>query len=331
MLSMMAAPTAQAVSDEVAVQLLERLGELEKEVSHLRGENEALHNELQGIKTTQREGFLEVDERVSGLEKTTAPAPAAVASPDPVRTVSPADFPALEDPALPEEIRPVAAPVAVDSGQSFNTTAGGSVSDPEGRKAVAPAVEFNAAGTDKSTEKVEKVSPDSPESYYFYGTEDKNKDKSVNAAPAADRKAAPVAISGSTAALPDAHKAKAEYNQAYKALVTDPGSAVPAFRAFLSKYPDHELAANAQYWLGEALYARKDYSGATEEFMAVLKNHKSSPKAPGAALKLGYSFYELRQWDFARRTLEDTIRFFPGSNAASLAKHRLKKMTAEGH
>lgn len=323
--AMTAAPVAHAVSDEVAVQLLERLGELEQEVSGLRGENETLRNELQGVKTTQREGFLEVDERVSGLEKPVVPP--AVTTSEPDLLADPVELPALEDPVLRRGVRPAEiTPVDLDAAASADED-DESMSDPDDRKAIAPAVEFRTANTGRTADKVD---PDSPESYYFYGTEDKNQDKVVRTT-VTDQKTVPVTASTSGADIPDAHKAKAEYNQAYQALVNDPGSAVPAFRTFLEKYPDHELTANAQYWLGEALYAQKDYSGATEEFMVVLKNHKSSPKAPGAALKLGYSFYELKQWDFARRTLEDTIRFFPDSDAAGLAKQRLERIDAEGH
>lgn len=336
LVSMVATPVAHAVSDEVAVQLLERLGELEKEVSGLRGENETLRNELQGIKTTQREGFLEVDERVSGLEKpAVVPAPMTATIPAPAVTaiVNPVELPALEDPVLERELQPIAIPQSsapVDLGISVST-ADKSVSDPEDRKAVAPAVQYNAANAGQASGNT--ISSGSPESYYYYGTEDKSQKNIAGATATQDKNNVVPAVRSTVNAVgvPDAQKAKAEYNQAYKALVNDPVSAVPAFRAFLSKYPDHELAANAQYWLGEALYAQKDYSGATTEFMAVLKSHKSSPKAPGAALKLGYSFYELKQWGFARRTLEDTVRFYPDSNAATLAKNRLEKMTAEQH
>lgn len=61
---------------------------------------------------------------------------------------------------------------------------------------------------------------------------------------------------------------------------------------------------------GVALYAEKDYKAASDEFLVVLKEHKGSDKAPGAALKLSYSFYELKEWDKARKTLEDVISFF---------------------
>ena len=141
----------------------------------------------------------------------------------------------------------------------------------------------------------------------------------------------PAATTPTADNLDQNRKAKADYNQAYQLLVNKPAEAVPLFRNFLANYPQHELAANAQYWLAEALYAQKDFAGASQEFMKVLKQYKDSPKSSGAALKLGYSFYELQQWEYARRTLEDTVRFFPDTSSAKLAEVRLQKMKSEGH
>lgn len=354
-LSLATAPitTVQAVSDEVAVQLLERLSELELEISNLRGENEMLRQELTDVRSAQREGFLEVDERVSGLEKKrrllpqsgdTSSDTAGSGNTNGAQNALGADtsVPALEAPVATAEALPlptpgtiVATPTPIRVDPEIAAVAVVTENDPaiqttpqladentaSQRQATAPVTaEKTVAATDK-----DKVDPSSPDSYYYYGTQDRNTDSvtEINTSKASLAADKPQTI-------PDAHKAKAAYNQAYKSLVNDPKSAVPAFRAFMKNYPEHELVANAQYWLGEALYAQKDYSGATEEFMRVLKQHKESPKAPGAALKLGYSFYELRQWDFARRTLEDTVRFFPDTNAAKLASNRLERMKAEG-
>lgn len=194
-----------------------------------------------------------------------------------------------------------------------------------------------------------KVDPNSPDSYYFYGADKSKQPEAVVGTPApattepAKKDAATPANTTATASIekpvaldaskdtPSDMKAKTDYNEAYKLLVSNSQSAIPAFRAFLVNYPKHELAANAQYWLAEALFAQKDYEGATTEFMRVLREYKDSPKASGAALKLGYSYYELKQWDFARRTLEDTIRFFPDSSSAKLAQARLQRMKDEGH
>ena len=358
-------PAAHAVSDEVAVQLLERLGELEQELSNLRGENEVLRKELLDIQALQREGFLEVDERVSGLEKQQLPATATVTPDTSSLSNSVISFPATnpqaptantdiltpETSVLTTEAPTAPSTVVATPSATITMTPGApdaevipNVTVPQladenvaaQRQAVAPVNAENtlaATGTDTP----EKVDPNSPDSYYFYGTQDKNTDITTDSSKVsltAEKPVQPVQAEAPSASvrpsIPDAHKAKAAYNQAYKLLVNDPKSAVPAFRAFMKDYPDHELVANAQYWLGEALYAQKDFSGATQEFMQVLKKHKGSPKAPGAALKLGYSFYELRQWDFARRTLEDTVQFFPDTNAATLATSRLDRMKSEG-
>ncbi|QLQ33942.1 MAG: tol-pal system protein YbgF [Candidatus Thiothrix singaporensis] len=99
---------------------------------------------------------------------------------------------------------------------------------------------------------------------------------------------------------PPVEDERSVYDQAFQTLLQDPKEAVPEFRSFLKEYPNSSLASSAQYWIGEALYAEKDFKGAVEEFLVVLKEHKSSDKAPDAALKLGYSFYELKEWDKAQ-------------------------------
>ncbi|NDH60648.1 MAG: tol-pal system protein YbgF [Alphaproteobacteria bacterium] len=59
------------------------------------------------------------------------------------------------------------------------------------------------------------------------------------------------------------------------------------FRAFVQRNPQHALAGNAQYWLGETYYARRDYQNAMTAFAEGYKNYKASPKGPDNLLKLG--------------------------------------------
>ncbi|HEC04797.1 MAG TPA: tol-pal system protein YbgF [Thiothrix sp.] len=124
---------------------------------------------------------------------------------------------------------------------------------------------------------------------------------------------------------------KAEYNRAYQVLKGNRQQGINAFTAFLGKYPNSPLAENAHYWIGEAKYAKKDYKGAIDSFVVVLNKYKSGRKAPDAAVKLGYSFYALKDWALARRTFNDVLRYFPGSNASKLAQARLDRMQKEGH
>src|SRR6185312_7199494 len=59
------------------------------------------------------------------------------------------------------------------------------------------------------------------------------------------------------------------------------------FRAFVQRYPKHVLAPNAQYWLGESYYARRDYQNAMTAFAEGYKVYKASAKGPDNLLKLG--------------------------------------------
>jgi len=134
-----------------------------------------------------------------------------------------------------------------------------------------------------------------------------------------------------TAVKPAANNEKAAYNHAYETLKGNRQAGINEFKAFLVKYPTSRLAENAHYWIGEANYRTKNYRGAIDSFVVVLNKYKSGRKAPDAAVKLGYSFYALKDWTLARRTFNDVLRYFPGSNAAKLAKSRLDRMQKEGH
>jgi tol-pal system protein YbgF len=78
------------------------------------------------------------------------------------------------------------------------------------------------------------------------------------------------------------------YHDAMKKLQDgDNAGAERAFKTFLQSHPKHALAGNAQYWLGESYYARKDYQNAMTAFAEGYKSYKTSPKGPDNLLKLG--------------------------------------------
>ena len=94
----------------------------------------------------------------------------------------------------------------------------------------------------------------------------------------------------SPAAPPPAAGGNADqaYHDAMKKLQDgDNAGAERGFKAFLQSNPRHTLAGNAQYWLGESYYARKDYQNAMTAFAEGYKNYKASPKGPDNLLKLG--------------------------------------------
>lgn len=87
---------------------------------------------------------------------------------------------------------------------------------------------------------------------------------------------------------PGAASAEQLYDEAVKKLQEgDYAAAERGFRTFIQRNPQNKLAGNAQYWLGETYYARRDYSNALTAFAEGYKVYKSSPKGPDNLLKLG--------------------------------------------
>jgi tol-pal system protein YbgF len=143
-----------------------------------------------------------------------------------------------------------------------------------------------------------------------------------NASAAGNGQAA--AAAGGTA---DPAGAQAAYDVAFKAIRA--GNYVEAsreFRSFLQQYPNHALAPNALYWLGESYYATTNYQVAQESFQRLLSQFPQSDKASDALLKVGYSQLELKQLDAAKATLKKVTTKYPGSKAASLAQERLQRL-----
>jgi TolA-binding protein len=62
----------------------------------------------------------------------------------------------------------------------------------------------------------------------------------------------------------------------------------------------------------------------------VVKGAPAHPKVPDALLKIGYLFYDQKNYAKARETLNKVKEQFPGSQAANLADQRLKRMQQEG-
>ena len=100
--------------------------------------------------------------------------------------------------------------------------------------------------------------------------------------------------------------------------------AVAALRAFVRTYPRHDYADNAQYWLGEAFYAQKDYAHALTEFRAVIEVYPRGNKVPDALLKVGYCYLAMGQGEKARAVLEQVVTLYPKSEPALLAAKRLE-------
>lgn len=117
------------------------------------------------------------------------------------------------------------------------------------------------------------------------------------------------------------------YNEAIKLTKDkDYAKALEKFGRFLSLFPDHSLASNAQYWIGEAYYAQKDYERAVLEFNEVIQKYPKGKKVPAALLKQGMAFAKLGNKKEARLVLEKVVDKYPKTEEAKAANKMLRGM-----
>ena len=100
-------------------------------------------------------------------------------------------------------------------------------------------------------------------------------------------------------------------------------NAIKGFKGFLKTYPDSTLAPNAQYWIGYAYYALKDYKTARAQQQKLIAAYPASSKIPDALLNIASSQIELHDRAGAKKTLEEITSKYGNSTAAALATKRL--------
>jgi tol-pal system protein YbgF len=116
--------------------------------------------------------------------------------------------------------------------------------------------------------------------------------------------------------------------------------AIAGFREFVRRFPDHELAGNAQYWIGEAHYsiarshanagqtdkASEALEQAVTEFRRVVANYPRGEKVPAALFKEALALIDLKQPALAQARLQYLIDNFPQAEETPLARDRLSTL-----
>lgn len=119
--------------------------------------------------------------------------------------------------------------------------------------------------------------------------------------------------------------AEAEYRAAVELVKSGKhDEAVSALRTFVSRHTQHDYADNAQYWLGEAYYAQKDYGRALVEFRTVIETYPRGNKVPDALLKVGFCYQAMGQTQKARAVLEQVVNLYPKTEPAAIAAKKLE-------
>jgi len=105
-------------------------------------------------------------------------------------------------------------------------------------------------------------------------------------------------------------------------------SALIEFASLFESYPDHYLASNFNYWIGECHMNLSDYFSAIQAFEDVLKYNTSSKK-DDALLMSGISFLKTGDTDRAKEKFNRLKKQFPDSEYITKANAYLKSIAKE--
>jgi len=117
------------------------------------------------------------------------------------------------------------------------------------------------------------------------------------------------------------------YNQAFTDLVQGNFDlAVQGFTTYLNSYPGGEMAASAQYNIGEVYYSQNRLPQASAAFTEVLKTYPGSEKEASALFKRAKIALAMQKTPNAIADFKDVVARFPDSPESGLAKSELQKL-----
>lgn len=99
-------------------------------------------------------------------------------------------------------------------------------------------------------------------------------------------------------------------------------AAIQVFESLLASNASHNLADNAQYWIGESHYALRQYDKAILDFEKVFTFTKSN-KSDDAQFKLGLCYIRKGDNSKAREEFQRLLDIYPKSEYASRAQKHL--------
>ena len=284
----LSAPVESLEESQGLMEMFRQMTRLQEEIDRLRGAIEEQNHGLEQLKRRQRDLYADMDRRLQRLEGGPTP-PAGSAT-------AGAGLPSAASPPL-ETLTPVIDPAG-----------GGAQSD------ASLTLEVVGQSRPELTAPGATAAPTNPA------------DAAFGASPPSTADTGRLAIA---TAASDPTQARAAYQQALDLLKQSQyNQSIEALRKFLLAHPRTEYADNAQYWLGEAYYANRQFGQALIEYNALLQGYPDSQKFSHAKLKLAYCYHELGQPEQAKQQLEELIRAYPDTTVAHLARDRLRQIGA---
>lgn len=120
----------------------------------------------------------------------------------------------------------------------------------------------------------------------------------------------------------------ASYEQAVNLVLKDKkyDAAIPAFSQFIATYPKSSYAPNANYWLGQLLYNKSEFVGASKAFTTVVDKFKDSGKRGESLVKLGMISEKTGNKAKAKAYYQQVVKEYASSAAARIALQQLSAL-----
>ena len=116
------------------------------------------------------------------------------------------------------------------------------------------------------------------------------------------------------------------YSKYYKHYINeDYDLAIAGFNELLAINRNHDLSENCQYWMGEAYFAKGDYSVALKTFYDVFA-FPNEKKEDDSQLKIGICYIKLNDNIRAKKELQNYVDQYPQGEFVSKAKSYLSQL-----
>ena len=103
--------------------------------------------------------------------------------------------------------------------------------------------------------------------------------------------------------------------------------AIDSYREFLTNYPNHARAPEAQLAIGDAFFSQRKFDQALIEYDLFLQKYPTDDRTRSALYKKGLAHAELDQTPMAQAALQRVVKEFPGTVEATNAQLKIRELT----
>ena len=104
--------------------------------------------------------------------------------------------------------------------------------------------------------------------------------------------------------------------------------AIDGFNSFIRSFPKHDMADDAQVFIGNSYLQDGKYDKAVEAYDVAIRTYPNGNALPEAYYKKGLALKNLRQLDQARQAFDYAVKNYPDSDAGRLARQQLMQLSS---